>query len=565
MLCNPIGYEAMCAHAAYRFLAEQLAAAGYPALRFDYDGTGDSFGSDEDDGRVESWLASIGHAIDTLRSESGASHIALFGVRLGATLASFAATDRGDVSSLLLWAPCRTGKSYLRELRALRAAHSQRDSIVPYESDQELEEAAGFIYTRETADALTQMGAADISNRPAERALLLGRDDLPNDPRLSKSLTALGTTVTQAEWPGYAAMMRDAQDTEIPQAAIASIIDWLGGQTKVASGSRAPALRISAQERPLLASEDFTEEAVFIETCPQSFGILTRPLKSERRSDTAVLLLNAGANHHIGPNRMYVTLARHLAKMGFPSLRLDIPGIGDSAKGAGSAREQIYSSSAVQVVQAAMTHLETRICAKRFILLGLCSGAYMAFQTAARDPRVSTQILINPQTFEWKEGDTLESRMRQSYKSTGIYLTSLSKTSTLKRMIFGQVDIKGISSVLCRRLIARSAMTAKSLTTFALKRKPFESHVRQTFRKIAERGTDTLFLFAADDVGLELTTLHFGTHARGISRQKNIDLATFEGADHTFTRKIPREQMLSHIVQHLTERYPECGCVADGD
>src|SRR4051812_34449398 len=63
VLCNPFGYEMMCSHRAYRHLAERLATAGFPVLRFDYDGTGDSAGDGEDPERVESWLGSIDLAV----------------------------------------------------------------------------------------------------------------------------------------------------------------------------------------------------------------------------------------------------------------------------------------------------------------------------------------------------------------------------------------------------------------------------------------------------------------------------------------------------------------------
>ena len=42
VLCQPFGYEAICAHRGMRAFAEAIAAAGMPALRFDYLGTGDS-------------------------------------------------------------------------------------------------------------------------------------------------------------------------------------------------------------------------------------------------------------------------------------------------------------------------------------------------------------------------------------------------------------------------------------------------------------------------------------------------------------------------------------------
>ncbi len=51
-------------------VVEELAAAGFVALRFDYDGTGDSAGLQEDAGRVPAWLASIEAARQHLRPEN---------------------------------------------------------------------------------------------------------------------------------------------------------------------------------------------------------------------------------------------------------------------------------------------------------------------------------------------------------------------------------------------------------------------------------------------------------------------------------------------------------------
>ena len=48
LLCNPFGEEASRAHRTYRVLATQLERAGFPVLRFDYSGTGDSLGRADD-------------------------------------------------------------------------------------------------------------------------------------------------------------------------------------------------------------------------------------------------------------------------------------------------------------------------------------------------------------------------------------------------------------------------------------------------------------------------------------------------------------------------------------
>src|SRR6185437_11777334 len=42
VICKPFGYEATCAHRSLGAFAQAAAAAGFPTLRFDYAGTGDS-------------------------------------------------------------------------------------------------------------------------------------------------------------------------------------------------------------------------------------------------------------------------------------------------------------------------------------------------------------------------------------------------------------------------------------------------------------------------------------------------------------------------------------------
>ena len=127
LLCNPFGEEASRAHRSFRVLATQLERAGYAGLRFDYSGTGDSLG-DSRAATIDAWIDDVGIATERLRSATGASRVAVIGLRLGATLAMLASA-RGELRPrhLLLWDPVVDGAAYLRELIAQHRAYMRSE------------------------------------------------------------------------------------------------------------------------------------------------------------------------------------------------------------------------------------------------------------------------------------------------------------------------------------------------------------------------------------------------------------------------------------------------------
>jgi pimeloyl-ACP methyl ester carboxylesterase len=89
---------------------------------------------------------------------------------------------------------------------------------------------------------------------------------------------------------------------------------------------------------------------------------------------------------------MHVRLARALATSGFSSLRFDFSGIGDS----GQRRDSLaFEESSVAEVREAMDYMAQSRGTKRFILMGLCSGADMSHLTAVEDGRVRGLVFID--------------------------------------------------------------------------------------------------------------------------------------------------------------------------
>ena len=104
VLCNGFGKEYEISRTPLCCIARELASSGFPCLRFDYGGYGDSAGEFAD-ATVTSMCADIEAAIGELQRRANVASVGLLGVRLGATLSALVAARLPSVSSLVLWEP----------------------------------------------------------------------------------------------------------------------------------------------------------------------------------------------------------------------------------------------------------------------------------------------------------------------------------------------------------------------------------------------------------------------------------------------------------------------------
>jgi pimeloyl-ACP methyl ester carboxylesterase len=121
VLANPFGHEAMRAHRAFRQLATQLARDGWPTLRFDYLGTGDSAGEDPP-ANLDALAQDVAAAADEVRDLASVRHVVLCGLRLGAEAALAAAAGRRDVRGVVAWDPIPDGAAFVRTLAVTERA-----------------------------------------------------------------------------------------------------------------------------------------------------------------------------------------------------------------------------------------------------------------------------------------------------------------------------------------------------------------------------------------------------------------------------------------------------------
>ena len=123
----------------------------------------------------------------------------------------------------------------------------------------------------------------------------------------------------------------------------------------------------------------------------QLFGIVTEP-SATLQTKPAVLLLNAGLVHRVGPYRMAVILARRLADLGYLVFRFDLSNIGDSANNRDT---DDYRRRTEKEIRAAQDIVTEKYSINQFIAMGLCTGAMNAHVITVADKRIVGAVLLD--------------------------------------------------------------------------------------------------------------------------------------------------------------------------
>ncbi len=141
-------------------------------------------------------------------------------------------------------------------------------------------------------------------------------------------------------------------------------------------------------------SHKIAERAVLLGPRQSLAGIVTRPTAAASAIGApAVVILNTGIIHRVGPHRLFVLLARALAQTGLTVLRFDFSGIGDSDPRADG---RAPLDSCMADIRDALDWLDQDCNPSRVILVGLCSGADHAVLYGHTDPRVAGLVLMDP-------------------------------------------------------------------------------------------------------------------------------------------------------------------------
>lgn len=554
LFCNPLGYEEICAHRAIRDLAEACAGQGFPALRFDYAGTGDSAGDATDPRQVEGWLASIEIAGRTLRAETGATQIVLAGLRIGATLAALCASE--EVQGIIAMAPVIRPRAYLRELRTLQAAGSPGMS-----GNAGGLEAGGFQFSEETLKSLGAIDLCKVVIRESKRVLILDRDDLPGARDWVDWLGSQGHEVEQQRFAGYSSWMSSPHESVVPGQLLPAVLTWLG---QWQDQRQTPASTCPAPMRPaesnstcwVQSGTPIRESIVHLDPEKRLVGVVTEAV--EPRVDLtgcprrAILLLNAGATHRIGPGRMSTDFARRAAVEGFVSLRMDLAGIGDSVAASGDPDNVVYARSAVRDIASAVEALRNRYRIDEIVLIGLCSGAYHALKAASSGAAVAMIVMLNPLTFRWNEGMTLGEQLapHRVVQDVNRYRQNLLRPETWVKALRGRIDLIAVLrrlTIHARDMSLAGARYLAGMAGFS----GFAGDLGTQLESIAGRGVRMTFIFSQGEPGIDLLQAEAGHSVKKLMAGDRLHIEHIPGGDHTFTARAAREVLFQKLFNQI--------------
>ncbi len=314
VLCSSLGGEHVRVYRVWRALAERLAALGFDVLRFDYEGTGESAGNLQG---TDAWLANVQRVVLEAREICGSAEVAVVGLRIGATLALHATALSGGVERLVLWSPFRSGRTYVRELKALARLSGESHAA---KNDEAGILAAGYVLPASVASALERLDVDSLTASPARKVLIVDRDDRVPDRLLAEHLERLGTCVTRVRPSGTVEMLAHGTKFNMPGAALNAIVGWFDEwQPRLIHGvSRETSLPSLSQS---MNGPGYQERPVRFGSGDRLFGVLTRPTASDTPAPS-IILLNTGYEYRVGPHRLYVPLARELAARGHLILRV---------------------------------------------------------------------------------------------------------------------------------------------------------------------------------------------------------------------------------------------------
>jgi pimeloyl-ACP methyl ester carboxylesterase len=283
--------------------------------------------------------------------------------------------------------------------------------------------------------------------------------------------------------------------------------------------------------------------------------------------DVALLLVHSGARGRLGSTFQYPFFARRFAELGYPSLRFDPRGVGESSGHIEiTPMRDFYGSISVGRFVAdtlvGIEELRRQLNPKRIVLFGVCGGAISALLAAPRSAHVDGLILLSPPVLIDSAQQSPLERIPAEYARRylfALYAKKLLSPVAWKRLFSGKSDIDVIFTY------ARAALKAP-LARFRPKPKGperklhprFNGHFLEAVEAMLKRRARMLFMFGEGDaLRWDFQKEFYDVYWKGAAAyEKLCQVHYVPGCNHLFTLREWERQALDVATPWLASLPP---------
>lgn len=257
----------------------------------------------------------------------------------------------------------------------------------------------------------------------------------------------------------------------------------------------------------------------------------------------AVVFVVGGPQYRAGSHQQFTLLARQFAESDIPSVRFDYRGMGDSE---GESRDFLSIQDDIRAaIDAFFYHIPSL---KKVTLWGLCDGASAAILYAPSDARVKGVIAVNP----WVHTEAGQAKAILKY----YYWRRITSPEFWRKIIRLEFSVALAWKSLTKQISTATSQDAPQAETnnhSAIDPNALPTYV---FNALTRFSGEIMFMTCAED----LTAQEFLQLARSSNAWKNLlsekrfTSKTLQEANHTFSRKVWRDQIALWSTEWLRNR-----------
>lgn len=278
----------------------------------------------------------------------------------------------------------------------------------------------------------------------------------------------------------------------------------------------------------------FSEQAISFSCGGEALlGIVATP---EQPRSTGVVIMVGGPQYRVGSHRQFLLLSRALAGNGYPCMRFDYRGMGDSNGG-------LRDFEAVnEDIGAAIAAFQTSCPqVQRIVLWGLCdaASASLLYWDATHDARVGGLVLLNP----WVRSETTLARAHIKH----YYGQRLLQAEFWRKLLTGKLGLTRAIGGFVGSLKRTRQGKSQAATNDVL---PFQKKMVRGLESFSGR---VLLLLSGNDYTAKefLEAVRVDRALAAVLRQPAVTQTEIPDADHTFSNAEWRSQIERMTIEWL--------------